>query len=427
MKITIRFSALLLLLSSGPLFAQTLLIKNARIHTAAERGTIEQGQVLIRDGRIRAVDEQIRAEADVPVYDAGGRALTPGLFGGVAPIGLIEVSAEDTTVEHQISLATTTGEQAMMRPEFNPLLAYNPLATNVSVSRAEGITYAMLAPSAGEGGSIIPGRGALVSLNGGFNPELERSEALFIELGAGAQGLSGNSRAAQYMLLQQAFRAARASSSALENEFRILTASGRETLARFLADGRMVFDVNRAADILQVLRLAEQYRFRAVINGGAEAWQVAAQLAEANVSVILDPLRNLPANFDYIGARLDNAKLLHEAGVNVIFSHGGAHNARKVRQAAGIAVAYGLPWNEGLKAITATPAEVFGQGDSLGTIEPGKQADLVLWSGDPLEVTSYAEAVWIGGQAMSMETRQTKLRDRYLPQNPEMPRQYFRP
>ena len=423
--------AALLLLALLPLAnaaAQSLLITNARIHTAAERGTIENGAVLIRDGRIRAVNETVDAGDDIPVFDAGGRHLTPGLFGGVAPLGVTEVSLEPTTVDHALTLGALPNHLLpAMRPEFNPVLAYDPNATAVAVNRVEGITFAMLGAGSAEGGSIIAGRGALVRLHGGYDAMVPRSDALFIHLGAATHALAGNSRAGQYLVLEQAFREARASTSALENEPRILTASGREVLAGFLADGRMVISVHRAADILQVLRLAQHHRFRAIINGGAEAWMVAPQLAAANVPVILNPLDNTASSFDEVGARLDNAQRLHAAGVTVLFSMNDAHNARKIRQAAGNAVAHGLPWNEALRAITSRPAEVFGQGDRLGTVEPGKQADLVLWSGDPLEVTSVAEAVWIDGNAMSMTSRQTLLRDRYLPQNPDLPRQYIKP
>jgi imidazolonepropionase-like amidohydrolase len=154
---------------------------------------------------------------------------------------------------------------------------------------------------------------------------------------------------------------------------------------------------------------------RAVIAGGAEAWLVARELAQAQVPVLVDPLVNLPGSFDQLGARLDNAARLHAAGVTFAFSQSGdaTHNARKVRQLAGNAVANGLPWDAALAALTANPARIFGLADR-GRIEPGQRADLVLWSGDPLEVTTYAEQVWIDGAPVDPRTRQTELRDRYL-------------
>jgi imidazolonepropionase-like amidohydrolase len=143
---------------------------------------------------------------------------------------------------------------------------------------------------------------------------------------------------------------------------------------------------------------------------------VAPQLAAAKVPVILDPLENLPANFDGVGATLENAARLDKAGVRIAFSFGDSesHNIRKIRQAAGIAVAHGLPWQAGLAAITRVPAEIFGVADRVGSIETGRLANLVVWSGDPLEVTSVAEQVFIGGKLEPPTSRQTELRDRYL-------------
>ena len=155
----------------------------------------------------------------------------------------------------------------------------------------------------------------------------------------------------------------------------------------------------------------------------AEAWVVAAELAAAKAPVVLDALVNLPGSFDDLGARLDNAARLQRAGVVVVFSQAGLapHNARKVRQLAGNAVAHGMPWDAALAGLTANPAQVFGLGASRGRIEAGRAADLVLWDGDPLEVTSAADQVWIGGKAVSMRSRQTELLERYLPQAAAQP------
>lgn len=416
------------MLLSSTAAAQNVLIKNALVHSVTGAQAQANTDVLVRDGRIRAVGKALSADGDTPVYDAAGRPLTPGLFAGIAPIGLVEVSAEESSVDSHFNQDAGRTGQTGMRPEFNPTYAYNPHASAVAVNRIEGLTYTMLNAGVSEGGSIIAGHGAVISLDGRYDAVLAGSETLFVYLGGSAGGLAGHSRAGQYMLLEQAFREARSSSSALRSEARLLTASGREVLARFLDNGRVVVSVNRAADILQVLRLAEQHRFRPIIYGGAEAWMVAEQLAAANTPVILNPLNNLPANFDQLGARLDNATLLAAAGVPIVFSfNGDAHNTRKIRQAAGNAVAHGLPWPAALAAITATPARVFGLGEHFGTIEVGKQADLVLWDDDPLEVTSTAQAVWIQGRAVNMRSRQTLLRDRYLPQNPALPRQYIKP
>jgi imidazolonepropionase-like amidohydrolase len=197
-----------------------------------------------------------------------------------------------------------------------------------------------------------------------------------------------------------------------------LTPLGRQSLREYLSGAaRVVFDVQRAADIRQVLALAQREHLRIAVRGAAEAWRVAAELAQAEVPVLLDPLDDLPQSFDAIGATLENAARLERAGVRIAFSFNDPqpHNIRKLRQGAGIAVAHGLPFEAALAALTRTPAEIFGVGDRNGSIERGRPADLVLWSGDPLEVTTLADAVFIQGVQQVMRSRQSELRDRYLP------------
>jgi len=176
-----------------------------------------------------------------------------------------------------------------------------------------------------------------------------------------------------------------------------------------------------------VLDFAGRHGLKPVISGGAEAWMVADRLAEAGVPVLIDPLLNLPGDFDELGARLDNAAILHAAGVTIAFTGTDMHNARRLRQSAGNAVAGGLPYEAGLAAITVNPAVIFELGDDRGTIEIGSRADLVVWSGDPLEVTTAADQVVIGGMQMDMVSRQTLLRDRYLEADPGKPRAYIKP
>jgi hypothetical protein len=254
----------------------------------------------------------------------------------------------------------------------------------------------------------------LVRLNG----EVAAARALFIEGGGGANSLSGGSRAAQFMLLSQAIAEVREPKLLLANDQRLLTPAGRETLRGYLGGGKpVVFDVIRASDIRQVIAFGKGEHLRVAVRGAAEAWRVAGELAAAGVPVILDPLDDLPESFDKVGATLANAALLQRAGVKIVFSFEDPepHNMRKLRQGAGVAVAHGLPWEAALAALTRNPAQLFGVSDRNGSIERGHPADLVLWSGDPLEVTTLADAVFIQGVAQPMRSRQTELRDRYLP------------
>lgn len=415
--VRLRVAALLLALSLPVLAAaEDLLIRNATVHTVTERGTLEKTDVLVRGGRIAAVGSGLAA-AGATVIDANGRPLTPGLFGGITALGTIEVSLEPSTVDnsppHGADAAQAPGE---LRPEFEALLAYNPDSVVIGVNRVEGITYAMVAPSATPGATVIAGQGEVARLDGRADAALPASRTLFVDLGSQSSA-AGVGRAAQFMLLDQAAREAKPSGAMRDGDFRLLTPAGRETLARYLAGGRIAFSVDRASDIRQVLAWCARYGAKPVIVGGAQASQVAGRLAAAKVPVILDPFVNLPDSFDALGASLASAAQLHKAGVPIAFTYlnDGTHNARKVRQAAGIAVANGLPWDAALAALTANPAEVFGLGREYGRIAPGYAADLVLWSGDPLEVTTMAEQVWIDGRAQSMRSRQTELRDRYRP------------
>lgn len=397
-------------LGVGNVSAQDILIRGATVHTVTAKGTLANTDVLIRDGKIHSIGSGLAADGATTI-DAKGRALTPGMFAGLSNIGIQEVQAEATTDDTALALGAPAYEM-QWRPEFDVTTAYNARSVLVPVTRIEGMTWTMLAPNiSGEGGNFLAGQGAAVTLDGRQEAVLDGSRSLFIDLGGTINDRSGGSRAAQWMILEQAVHETR---TRVTGDKALMHPLGRETFARYLAGGRVVFDVNRAADILKTLSFAKRNGIKPVILGGAEAWIVAEQLAETKVPVILDALVNLPESFDQVGARLDNAALLHKAGVKIAFTHfSESHNARKVRQVAGNAAAHGLPKDVALAALTSAPAEIFGLGASRGHLAAGQVADVVLWSGDPLEVTSVAEQVWIDGRAIEMRSRQQELRDRY--------------
>jgi hypothetical protein len=388
--------------------AQDLLIRGARVHTAGSAGTLENADVLVRGGKIADVGRGLAAPAGVAIIDARGRPLTPGLFGGLTQIGVEEVELEPATVDEELALVAPAW-QHQWRPEFDVTLAFDPASTAATVARLEGVTWAMVNPQSET--SLVAGQGAAMLLDGAHEAPLAGSRTLFVHWGAAADAASGGSRAAQYMLFDQAIREVREPSTAGEGA--LLQPEGRAALGSYLDGGRVVFRAARAADIRRVVEYARRHGMKPVIAGGDEAWMVARELAAAGVPVVLNALDNLPADFDRLGARLDNARLLHDAGVRIAFSIDDGHMARKNRQLAGVAVAHGLPWDAALAAVTSGPAQIFGLA-GRGRIEKGAAADLVLWSGDPLEVTSVAEQVWIGGQPVEMKSRQTELRDRYL-------------
>jgi Amidohydrolase family len=387
--------------------AQDFVIRGATVHTASAKGTLKNTDVVVRGGMIVAIGSD--AGSGATVIDAKGKELTPGLFGGLTDIGLEEIAAEAQTVDSTLNLKSPEWDQ-QWRPELDVTLAYNPRSFVVPITRIEGVTWTVLAPSAAD--SIIGGQGSAVVLDGRYNAALAGSRSLFVQMGAAGARVAGGTRAAEYMLLEQAIHEARAAGPIGQGA--LLHAAGREALTRYLTGGRVVFQVDRAADILSVVTFAERNGMKPVILGGDEAWLVAKELARANVPVILNPLDDLPADFDRLASTLENAARLQRAGVRIAFSSGDTPQARLVRQLAGNAVAHGLPWESALAAITSTPADIFGLGATHGRIAVGRSADLVLWSGDPLEVTTLADQVWIAGRPIEMKSRQTELRDRYV-------------
>jgi hypothetical protein len=411
-----------LLAACGIASAQDLLIRNATVHTASARGTLQSADVLVRNGRIAAVGNGLAA-GNATVVDAQNRPLTPALFGGVTDIGVEEVSGESATVDNALALGANAADM-QVRPEFDVTLAYNPESILIPVARVEGIGWTLLSAGSKAGGSFIGGQGGAVRLDGSLDAIGPRT--LFVTLGGDAASLSGSSRAAQWMLLDQLIDEVRGRIPQ-DSRFALLTPAGRTALAKYFGGGgRVLVRIHRAADITRLLRWSKQRGVNIALLGAAEGWKVAPQLAAANVPVFVDALANLPADFDELGATMENAARMNAAGVRVSFSQAGdaSHNARKIRQLAGNAVANGLPWEAALAGLTSVPASSFGVGNELGTIAVGQRADLVLWSGDPLDVANVAQQVWLDGRAIPMRSRQTELRDRYLHADTGLPRAY---
>jgi imidazolonepropionase-like amidohydrolase len=259
---------------------------------------------------------------------------------------------------------------------------------------------------------------------------------MHVVLGEEGAELAGGSRAAAFLLLREALQDARdyaAHREAFARGERREYALSRLDLEALVpvVEGELPLLVaaDRASDLLAAVRLADEEGLRLVLAGAAEAWMVADALAAAGVPVLLAPLGNLPSSFEALGATLANAARLHAAGVPVAFMSGDSHNARNLRQDAGNAVAWGLPWDAALAGMTTVPARIWGLEGTYGRLEPGYEADVVVWDGDPLEVTTYPERVFIRGEEMSPVTRQTRLRDRYLelPAEGERPPAYRRP
>lgn len=413
--------ALLAAIVAPPLAAETVAITGATVHTLTERGVIEGATVVVRDGRIVAVGTDVRVPDGARVVEADGRLLTPGFFDAWSHIGIVEISGVSGTNDTEV-------EGTGLSAAFNVADAINPRSALIPVNRIEGITRTLVVPQPGS--HVIAGQALVMDLGGRPDSVGREAAAMVVHLGEQGASLSGGSRAAAMLRLREMFQDARdygRNRSAFERGNRRDYAASRldlEALQPLLA-GRipMIAAVNRASDIEALLRLQREFDLRVIVFGGAEAWVVADQLAAADVAVIVDPLTNLPGSFDMLAATDENAARLHAAGVTVVFATADSHNARNLRQSAGNAVARGLPWDAALASVTVNAARVLGV-DNVGTVAVGQVADLVIWDADPFELSSWPEAVFIGGVQVPMTSRQTELRDRYLPRTRSLPHAY---
>lgn len=413
-KLAAGIAAAAAALVPAAVFGETQAIVGATIETLGPAGTIARGTILVRDGKIAAVGANVAIPADAARIDAAGRIVTPGLFDPKSRFGIEEVSGVKETRDDAVK-ATDIG------PAIDVAPAVNPRSMLIPVNRVAGVTTAMVAPTVEDGGTIFAGRGAVITLGSTEGFVLKDPAAMFAVLGEEGADLAGGSRAAAILRLREALddaRDYRENRAAFDSARRRRYALGRLDLEALQPVLRreipLVVSVQRASDIRALLDLGRETGVSLVVYGGAEAWMEARELAAARVPVILDPLEDLPASFERLGATLENAARLARAGVVIAFETGDSHNARNLTQLAGNAVAYGLPHEDALRAITVNPAKIYGMAGRKGTIEPGKDADLVIWDGDPLEVTSAAERVFIGGTSVPMVNRQTLLRDRYL-------------
>ncbi|MGB6137169.1 MAG: amidohydrolase family protein [Shewanella sp.] len=392
--------------------AESLAIINATVHTATEQGVLNNATVVIENGIIAAINPD-NPKSD-SVIDAKGATLTPGFIAAMNDMGLVEVGAVATSRDARDKEADIS---------FDPSLAFNPLASTIPFARKGGITRNIVTSGGGE--SIFAGQTFVVDLSGGFDSVIANKTGLYVELGAtdeGSRAMGMQQLIHQLEDTQKALSKAKKSDKSDKEDSDEPSRENSIISAVLAGDIPLIVAVDRASDIIHLIRLKQDFELDLVIVNGADAVLVSEPLAQANIPVVIDAMRNLPESFDSLHNSLENAGKLAKAGVKVAIAlPGDSHSVYALRYSAGNAVANGMDYNDALAALTANIADIFHL-DS-GRIAVGKAADLVLWSGDPFEFSTHIERMWIAGKEQSLQSRQDELRDRYLKKT-DMPAAY---
>ena len=391
------------------LLAQTIAITGGTVYPVSGP-KIENATVLIRDGRIAAVGTNVTVPPGATRIDASGKWVTPGLIDGAGQMGLREISAVNNTNE-----ATLRGDE--VAAAFNVLEGINPASTLIAVSRIEGITTTLAVPN----GSLIWGQAVLIDLDGKTIEAMrvKSPAAMVADLSEGSKDAGGGSRAGVAQRLRQVLNDAREYATRRADfrrrQIQDLSASAAdlEALQPVLrGELPLLVVANRRSDIETALRIGKEYKLKLILAGVAEGWMIPDEIAAAGVPVLVEPLDNIPS-YDALGIRYENAPLLAKGGAKVALMETSTENTRDLRQQAGNAVASGMTWEQALRAVTLTPAEIFGVADRYGSLDAGKVANVVVWSGDPFDFSTGVEHVYIRGREIPLRSRQTELLERY--------------
>lgn len=418
-----------------PAAAQTVAVTNARLVIGDGSAPVEGGTVVVRDGRVVAAGAGVAVPAGVPVVDAGGHWVTPGLFAGFTRMGIVEVDG-----------VSETDDSAAANSPFNAALdvspAVNPKTSAITLNRAEGITRAVVAPEAR--GSIFAGQGAIIDLGTDMDPVSKPRAFQFMVYGEEGGRRAGGSRPAAIAMLKNILFEVRdyaraPASFADRGKDALLTRADAQALVPVVTGQvPLLVHVERASDILVVLDLKREVpALKLVLVGANEGWTVARQIAAAKVPVIASALADLPESFEQLAATQSNIGRMQAAGVLVgigMINDNEARQARLVKQYAGNLVALtkvpgasGLDWGQAFATISSKPAEAMGLGGDYGSLRPGRRGDVVVWDGDPLEIGTAAVRVFIDGVEQPIETRQDQLRKRYFdPKEGALPKAYER-
>jgi imidazolonepropionase-like amidohydrolase len=404
------------LILGGAANAQTIAITGGKVYPVSGP-VIENGTVVITNGKISAVGANVPIPAGAQRIDATGKIVTPGFVNASTQLGVQEVAQVSDTRD-----MSARGKDNVAA-SFTVWEGLNPNSVMLAPARKEGVTSFVVIPT----GGLIAGQAALVDVVPGTTIDMiiKAPVAMVAEIGD-PQSAGLNSRGELIVKLREVLddtRYFQTHRDAFDRaQTRPFSASRLDLQALIpVVEGRMplLINVDRESDIDAAMRLARDFNVKLMIGGGAEAWMMADKLAAARIPVLTGAMNNIPAGFAALGQRQESAGLLRKAGVQValIGNAGGgdeeAFNVRNLKQEAGNAVSYGMTWDDALRAVTLAPAEFFGAADRVGSLQPGREGNVVVWSGDPFEFTTRVEHVFVRGQEYHDKTRQDLLIERY--------------
>jgi imidazolonepropionase-like amidohydrolase len=427
-------TAVIIAASIAPAAAQnTVAITGAKILTVTH-GVIDNGTVLVENGKISAVGADVQVPAGAQVIDARGKVVTPGLMDAGDALGLVEIPAEQITVD-------STEYTDPLHPELRVLDALNPRSENLKVTRAEGITNALSEPATG---NLIAGQSAVIRLDGDTVEQMvvKSPAALHINLGEeskllyGPKGKPPETRMGQMAMLRQEFLKAQHYQAEHEayakrqsekksgkkaddppnsdDERRRFGPPGVDLkmealLAALEAKIPVVVHADRVSDLEMALRLADEFHLRLILADATGAWRLAGQLAARKIPVIVGPILEEPERMESVDVRLDNAARLYHAGVPIAIQTDTANDVRNLPFEVEYAIGHGLPEPAALEAVTINPARFFGVDNRLGSIEPGKEANLLVLDGMPFHVKTHVVTELIDGRVVDLSNHQTEL------------------
>jgi imidazolonepropionase-like amidohydrolase len=392
---------------------------------------IEGGTVVMRDGKIVAAGARVTIPAGARQIDATGKWVTPGVFAGFTRLGLSEVDAVNGTNDK-------SGGKSGFSAAIDVAPAIDPFRSPFAVNRAAGVTRAVVAPEAAD--NIFAGQGAIADLGADGNPVTKARAFQFAEFGEDGAASAGGSRAGTHLHFRAMLREAQdyAAGRGTFDDDLLKAEDAKALLSVLRGETRLLIHVEGANDMLRLMELKREFpAIKVVFVGVSEGWRVARELAQAGIPVIASALNDLPATFEMLGATQSNIGRMKDAGVQVaigMINDRDSHQLRYTTQYAGNIVslqyvpgATGLTWDEAFAAISSVPAEIMGVGDRLGSLKAGRAADVVVWDGDPLELSSAAIKVIIDGVEQPLTNRQNRLRDRYArPTEGDLPKAYDR-